>query len=990
MADYQRTIDEIRFFLQSEHCDFSGEMRVLAEALAQGCREANARLRRCAEFLRQGLRSEAIQMAEAEPNLLDLVTLLDFPERPQWDEIAAMYQLPRSEPLLIDVAEQLNEAYAAEAPLQKLLDRQRLLVLSQAPLKPRIEVLRRLCNLDPESTFWDDDVREFEKARLREIDREAREAADRRDAGTLKALIAELGGNDWRVRPPESLLRNIRQRTSTLVRAQARGELERLAGELNDALSSLDRARGQALREEWQQNARLAQLRDGEPLAELAAPALGWLADEDDRETGERDYQKALAALERGLDHDHLSVTELERLGHAVLRFERGIPEMLHTRLYNRISALQIADTRHRQLIIGSSVALVLIAIGLIGLFVYSGIQADRLERLALAVEQLLEEGQLAEARETYDRNRDISNSERWLTLGMTLAEREEAERGRAAEFAAALSGAATASDHAEAQRLLAEAEKLARTVEEKAAHVQRRREIETAHRQAVARLESEITTSIDELTRELAALRQQPDNAAEDARREAQLTEISAKLSELRRNALKAAPKFDAGVELIARQLADQHDLHMRRQQARRILENLTARSQIRSDDPNAGERLTDLAQALQEFAKTLPEDERASEFQAAAAEVELWKGAAEWQRLTRNWRQFTPADAEQAASRIAECESFLAQYGKSPAATAAQTYLNYLRPIQARTVGTDGDEEEGVKYRLHELYSGNLLMDAHVLKAKDGTVYYVARDTEIATGKNVRLAIKYLAGFNGQMKMKTFNVEDLVDTKAAPAPQVKIAREVTRKIYSLGVEEWEEYFHGLTESLLKNTELDPFLRYFLVLRTVEYAALGSEALALELEAPLKLLRAEDIDLTVRWMDPEDPGAAVAKESANAALAAAGDSLLKAWAAARKRTDRIEEQVFERTEIVGWLDRDATGSWVCRSQWKPRSTGTLRVVLPEADGTESHWRTIGVADKNGITLRSVEPAALRQGRVIFATESGTTAVAARGNRIDG
>ena len=47
---------------------------------------------------------------------------LILPERAEWEEIVGLYQLPKAEPLLLEVAEQLNEAYAHQQPLEKLLD----------------------------------------------------------------------------------------------------------------------------------------------------------------------------------------------------------------------------------------------------------------------------------------------------------------------------------------------------------------------------------------------------------------------------------------------------------------------------------------------------------------------------------------------------------------------------------------------------------------------------------------------------------------------------------------------------------------------------------------------------------------------------------------------------------------------------------------------------------------------------------------------------
>ena len=94
MADPQRLVDDIRAFLQSSDQTQTDRLRGLATEYAEACNQANARLRRCEEYLRQNLRGEAIHFAQAEPALLEVVAVLDFPDRPHWQEVVMAYNLP--------------------------------------------------------------------------------------------------------------------------------------------------------------------------------------------------------------------------------------------------------------------------------------------------------------------------------------------------------------------------------------------------------------------------------------------------------------------------------------------------------------------------------------------------------------------------------------------------------------------------------------------------------------------------------------------------------------------------------------------------------------------------------------------------------------------------------------------------------------------------------------------------------------------------------
>ena len=81
MSDHQRLVDDIRSFLHSSDQTLTDTVKELASSHVSACQEVNARLRRCADFLQQGLRSEAIHLAQADPVLLDDLAVLDFLER---------------------------------------------------------------------------------------------------------------------------------------------------------------------------------------------------------------------------------------------------------------------------------------------------------------------------------------------------------------------------------------------------------------------------------------------------------------------------------------------------------------------------------------------------------------------------------------------------------------------------------------------------------------------------------------------------------------------------------------------------------------------------------------------------------------------------------------------------------------------------------------------------------------------------------------------
>ena len=120
MLDYQRIVDNVRAALFSGGQENEDLLQAAAADYSVALDEVNERLRQCAAALRKGLRAEALHLAEIEPNLLDVVGVVDFAERASWDELLRIKNLVPPAPLLLDAAADLNEAYAVDQPLAAL------------------------------------------------------------------------------------------------------------------------------------------------------------------------------------------------------------------------------------------------------------------------------------------------------------------------------------------------------------------------------------------------------------------------------------------------------------------------------------------------------------------------------------------------------------------------------------------------------------------------------------------------------------------------------------------------------------------------------------------------------------------------------------------------------------------------------------------------------------------------------------------------------
>lgn len=353
MPDAQRIVDDLRSFVHASDQTFSEPLRALAADYAAACQEANKRLRRCDEFLRQGLRSEAIRFAEAEPPLLDLLAVLDFPERPQWAELAASYGLAAPPALRLETAEALNRAYAEEQPLEHLLKQHRRLALQQAPLPERIGVLRQIAATDPGNPVWAQDAATLEQVRLDQLDSEARQAHERDDFARLNAVWAEISSDAWVSPPARDLVARVQKLVRTRATQAARARLRVLTEGLEEAHAAMDVAAVRRLAEEWRRvRGELGPEDDGR-LAHRAQPVLQWLARQDKLQEREFAFQAALDALERALADPETSEEALcEAYNRATQVNPEGVPARVEDAFQRRLTQLRRQESGRERLVL--------------------------------------------------------------------------------------------------------------------------------------------------------------------------------------------------------------------------------------------------------------------------------------------------------------------------------------------------------------------------------------------------------------------------------------------------------------------------------------------------------------------------------------------------------------------------------------------------------------------------------------------------------------
>lgn len=113
-VELRKTTNRIRSFLQSPDQTNDSQIAVLASDYSANCELINDRLARCAELLEKGHRPEALALAEQSPDILEAMSILNFPELDEWQSLCAQYNWTRPSALQLQTANAINDAYAKQ------------------------------------------------------------------------------------------------------------------------------------------------------------------------------------------------------------------------------------------------------------------------------------------------------------------------------------------------------------------------------------------------------------------------------------------------------------------------------------------------------------------------------------------------------------------------------------------------------------------------------------------------------------------------------------------------------------------------------------------------------------------------------------------------------------------------------------------------------------------------------------------------------------
>ncbi len=915
LEEINELIDEIQQVLVSESEPLLEELMDLAGRHEDYVYATIKRLKAVDALLSKGLRSEAIELAEREPNLNDVVISLDFPELDAWNELLAQSEMQPVPALPDDLAAELNDAYSVSAPVEKLLQRHRTAALGRAPLATRIDILRRLATSDSGNPAWPQDLKLFEQQRLTQLKGELETAVREKNIDALAALEREASSPDWKLSVPADLKRKINDANSRLRQAGAKSELDALSYQLSDAFADFDLPTARKLGQRFRALAQIVSLSSGDPLMDIAGPALDWISDEDKKAQQEAQHLQKVKEIEDGLNQN-VHTERLERLHYEATLHGHALPERLASRLADRLETLKVNAGRRRRTIIIASVAAVMVLIGATGMAIrHVGIRNTinrHVEQLGILLPEAEKTGVVDPLNKYFEllvkEPANIAEAAEIVGLRQRFENLKTNEASRVAQIEQYLQQAATDAqkaampgDFASLFQNLKTAEELTKNTAEKTRIMVTDTMLRERQSTLQKQVDAEFSSKVTQMTETIAALPKDNLSGYDEAIRT---------LTDLQKATDVSAGLVENVTALRSKVLAERSEVSLQMEMAKGLQE-IT----------NSVGNLAGFSSQLLKYVEAHPGSTRAADFQSLLnSEQPLWKGALAWNDIrTRllgvNIARISPRDAKLLVDDFA---AFQKSSGPYVGDMNLGNRLLALQAVAQRYISEDATLDE----HFRSVFDGKAISSSFIIKAEKSEDIFYADAAPLLEKNN--LVFDYFTTPSGDQTIaKKLTANDFPFAAARKrddwlSPQSRLASSILAQLEEMKEPDFEATVARiLTRILQEEPELDPILRLLLAERMLKAGSDGSVYIAKRTEKSLDEIAGAGIPKLTNWVDYQDLQTKKLRVTAEAFLEKQKMTMIDATVAAQTDRDSAkEDKIGPSLRWVGWLTRNAKADW--------------------------------------------------------------------------
>ncbi|QGJ70766.1 Hypothetical protein PBC10988_24640 [Planctomycetales bacterium 10988] len=963
VPDYLTLIESIQEILSGEGADPQNAAPKAAQ-FTQLCHQANARLEACQELLQQGYRSEALRRSDWDPPLIDLVASLDFAEFADWQDYTKAHELETPPDLNLEIAKELAEAFAMEAPIQDHLKRFREESLSGASLSKRLGTIFELEYLDPSQPFWKEDLAKFQSAWLEEVPEMINRMYEGRDLRGLKGLRTHLQQEDtWLVETPPDVAQRLERACNRLEKASSKNELAKILQKMKQAMAHDQVQEVYELRDQWGELIERVELPDDHPVHEEVAPVWEYLQEKEDQERRKEAFAIHVQQLENAIIARRPR-KELVQIHRQLNLYGMKIPPETDNKYKREIERLKTIAFRN-WILLGAF--LIFVAVG-IGMTAWRMIANERYK-----IELAKQRDQLASLvnQEKFDEGKafleQLEKDEPIMASDASfepLVDKLAAEERRRASYLEKIEEAEEAGVRLPNDMALQEAARLARTTEERNRVRNWKTKVDAVQEEQESSRRSVLMQTINDLDRELSSLPE--DNPEDRFVLRQKLTRLASNLeSTLERNRPVPEDLKKRADELSA-------DLRTRSQRLRLADERQEAISRVRR---MVGE-IPAYRNALEAVIKVQPESPTAEAIKDSLEEVPGLQAVLAWNSFLGVWSsdgaQLSPGQAE---VRVKTTQSFLEENQRLPILDDLRTRLRDWQAISARGSGSSSATQALRRMWDNQFIGGPLWR----VKTTSGSFYMESEPSILQS--NDRFTVRFLSDQNGGTELERVQRDSVL--QSGNAPQIGLVDSLKSVLSRLNdyarnpvaerqKRNWENIFADLLSTVLKAQEVDPILRVEMMQKIIEVGSRGSLPFAEAFEAHKDALTSSGLDRITNWVNPEEKEANEQRKIAQTVLENF-PSIEDATKDAMSRLQRIGSSIGEPYLWTGWLHQEETGKWTVAFRDRPPRQGDLWVLVAPKTGP---WRfqKVGSLDNREFSLASINPYAFQQGRPVFWT----------------
>ncbi|TWU06440.1 hypothetical protein [Stieleria varia] len=955
------TVDLIRRALEKKFGISEDEMRPLAEKFGLEVEKVNKRLDEAVDLLRKGLRSEAIQSISRVPNAMQAAAELEFPEVDEWHEILQFMGIPIPTTLNEDSVSQINEAIVESLPLDALMKRHRQLAIAKAPLAGRLKVLRQIGRRDAANPVWAEDIEDWEKDRLREIDQELDQAIASEDIRTVCALHTELTGQKWISTPPARLVEQASFVAEGHYQQVRENELKKIVAKMQSAFESADEAQTRKLVSLWQSRTKELKQPVAFELERRVKPIIAWLNEMGRKAAVSSQRTSAIAHLQT-LMNSAASLNEIRAAHEKATQFDEPMPEDVSEQYRKLIQSDQSKKKLKSGLIFGGAGAAVLAIVVAVVTLMSSGKQQERLETAQSQLQSLVLDENWQQAQSFYERqikpNADLAADPTIESLYLKVEGAMNVEKERAAQFRKFLEQADAEDPALIDGDLLRRAEKIALTDDELAAVEKMMQRKNQFNQTSASKITEQAMKELNAYQSELVAFTNRP---ADEATRQS-VEGLYSRLQTLPKKYAGATPEFDKKYQELKAQTSAT---------LRNIQQQMGQSDEYQRDSKQfaTSRTLEEYRDALEAISNKATEIGLPQELKDSLQESAHWDAVA----LTNQWLQeiksavsngVSPAEARDLLSKQ---KSLATKVNKNPILLRMSAEKEQLQEASGRDALLDSMFDRLKKHTLSDL------IELRVSEPLNGNVEqrYFVNSTFISENRD-RLTASGRVGFPvvdsvlGAVRNRSF--EGTFSVTDEPQATMRWLEQQGKELRVEFLQDWEKTFVTLIANVVKRDKLDGLVKEVLVSMLIDEAAAGSEVLEEATRGTrdeLKLRRSKRDN----WFAARPPDSSLSAD----VRGLASSELMSVYAGSEERWKSLLSFAENPYQWIGMLVRvpDGPVRLLARDQL-PGSDGDLLIAVESpADASKTDFVRIGRLEQGDAKL---EPARsnLVPGRPVF------------------